>query len=106
MPDFNGMTLLVTGAATGLGRAVATTAAELGAKVAVLDINEADGRATAAAVGGRFWRRSEEIKFITDRTLSQNRNERSYDKRSTSHYIAEQSALWRIAYNNNIVGIY
>ena len=56
MPDFNGMTLLVTGAATGLGRAVATTAAELGAKVAVLDINEAEGPATAAAVGGRFWR--------------------------------------------------
>lgn len=56
MPDFTGKTLLVTGAATGLGRAVATLAAANGARVAVLDINETEGRDTAAAVGGRFWR--------------------------------------------------
>ena len=56
MPDFTGKTLLVTGAATGLGRAVATLAAAAGARVAVLDVNEAEGRQTAADVGGRFWR--------------------------------------------------
>lgn len=56
MAEFAGKTLLVTGAATGLGRAVALLAAKSGAKVAVLDINETEGRQTAADAGGRFWR--------------------------------------------------
>jgi NAD(P)-dependent dehydrogenase (short-subunit alcohol dehydrogenase family) len=39
--DFNGRLVLMTGAATGIGRAVAVAFASHGAKVAVADINEA-----------------------------------------------------------------
>jgi NAD(P)-dependent dehydrogenase (short-subunit alcohol dehydrogenase family) len=54
--ELSGKTLIITGAATGLGQAVARRAAASGATVAVLDVNEAAGRQTAAEVGGRFWR--------------------------------------------------
>lgn len=56
MQELAGKTLLITGAATGLGAAVAQLAGAAGAKVAVLDINERDGRETAARAGGFFWR--------------------------------------------------
>lgn len=56
MDTFDGKTLLVTGGATGLGAAVASLAAAAGAKVAILDVNEAEGRETARRVGGHFWR--------------------------------------------------
>jgi len=56
MASFEGKTVLITGAATGLGRAVAEIAGAAGARVAVLDVAEADGRETADRVGGRFWR--------------------------------------------------
>lgn len=55
MNDFAGTVLLVTGGATGLGAATAELAAQAGAKVAVLDVNEADGRKTAETIGGMFW---------------------------------------------------
>ncbi len=44
--------VLVTGAAQGIGRAVATRAAALGARVALVDINGDGVRDTAAALGG------------------------------------------------------
>lgn len=53
---FAGKTVLITGGATGLGAAVAELVAAQGARVAVLDVNEAAGRATADRVDGRFWR--------------------------------------------------
>ncbi|MGE0668235.1 MAG: SDR family NAD(P)-dependent oxidoreductase [Sphingomonadales bacterium] len=56
MSEFAGATLLVTGGATGLGAATAKLAAEAGARVAVLDTNEAEGRETAGRIGGAFWR--------------------------------------------------
>jgi 2-hydroxycyclohexanecarboxyl-CoA dehydrogenase len=43
---------LVTGAGRGIGRAIAERLAAEGAKVAVLDIDEATARATAEAIGG------------------------------------------------------
>ncbi len=43
---------LVTGAGRGMGRAIAERLAAEGAKVAVLDIDEATARATAEALGG------------------------------------------------------
>ena len=56
MQDFAGKTVIVTGAAGGLGRAVARRAAGAGAKVAVLDIHDAEGEQTASEIGGRYWR--------------------------------------------------
>jgi NAD(P)-dependent dehydrogenase (short-subunit alcohol dehydrogenase family) len=45
---------LVTGAASGIGSAVAQTFAEAGAYVWVVDRNEAEGRAMAQRIGGHF----------------------------------------------------
>ena len=47
-------TTLVTGAASGIGAAIAQTFAEAGATVWVADRNEADGRAHAERIGGKF----------------------------------------------------
>jgi len=48
--DFSGKTVLITGAATGIGRAVAVAFASRGAKLAIGDINEAAARETLALV--------------------------------------------------------
>jgi NAD(P)-dependent dehydrogenase (short-subunit alcohol dehydrogenase family) len=52
--DINGMAAVVTGGASGLGKATAQMLAEHGAKVAIFDLNEEAGRATAEALGGIF----------------------------------------------------
>ena len=44
--------IVITGAAQGIGRGVATTAAALGARLVLLDINGDGARETAAALGG------------------------------------------------------
>ncbi|RMF35539.1 MAG: SDR family NAD(P)-dependent oxidoreductase [Alphaproteobacteria bacterium] len=51
-----GMAALVTGGASGLGAATARELAGQGAKVALLDLNEAEGEALAAEIGGLFVR--------------------------------------------------
>lgn len=56
MEYFQNKSLLITGGATGLGAAVAEAAAQCGARVAILDVNESDGRAVAQRVGGNFWK--------------------------------------------------
>jgi NAD(P)-dependent dehydrogenase (short-subunit alcohol dehydrogenase family) len=45
---------LITGGATGIGRAIALRFAQEGAKVVVADINDAGGQATADETGGLF----------------------------------------------------
>jgi NAD(P)-dependent dehydrogenase (short-subunit alcohol dehydrogenase family) len=47
-------TALVTGAASGIGAAIAETFAQAGATVWIADRNEADGRAQAERIGGKF----------------------------------------------------
>jgi NAD(P)-dependent dehydrogenase (short-subunit alcohol dehydrogenase family) len=47
-----GQAAIVTGGASGLGAATAQALAGAGAKVAVLDVNEAAGRTVAAEIGG------------------------------------------------------
>ena len=49
-----GMAAVVTGGASGLGRASAQALADQGLKVAIFDINDEDGEAHAKAIGGTF----------------------------------------------------
>lgn len=56
MPRLQGKTCLITGAARGIGRAIATCFREEGAEVIVTDIDEAGGAATAKEIGARFVR--------------------------------------------------
>jgi len=49
-----GMAAVVTGGASGLGRASAAALAEAGLKVAVFDINDEAGEEHASAIGGTF----------------------------------------------------
>ena len=50
--NIQGQAALVTGGASGLGEATARELARLGAKVAVLDVNEAQARQVASEIGG------------------------------------------------------
>ena len=52
--NIEGLSAVVTGAASGLGRATATRLAERGAKVVIADLNEEIGSRAAAAIGGIF----------------------------------------------------
>ena len=47
---------LVTGAATGIGAAVARQLAEAGVRVAICDVNEQQGRQLAKEVSAKFHR--------------------------------------------------
>jgi NAD(P)-dependent dehydrogenase (short-subunit alcohol dehydrogenase family) len=52
--QIEGVAAVVTGAASGLGKASAEALAAAGAKVAVFDVNAEAGEAVAAAIGGVF----------------------------------------------------
>ena len=52
--DIHNLSAVVTGGASGLGRATATMLAEKGAKVAIFDLNEEAGRAAADEIGGVY----------------------------------------------------
>jgi 3-hydroxybutyrate dehydrogenase len=54
-PDLQGRRAVVTGGASGIGRAVAIRLAEQGAHVVVADVDEDAAQETAAAVGGEAW---------------------------------------------------
>ena len=52
--DINGASAIVTGAASGIGAAVARQLAARGAHVVVADLNQEKGEALAAEIGGVF----------------------------------------------------
>ncbi|WP_144095902.1 3-hydroxyacyl-CoA dehydrogenase [Croceicoccus sediminis] len=52
--DIKGLPAIVTGGASGLGKATATMLADAGAKVALFDLNEEAGQAAAREIGGIF----------------------------------------------------
>lgn len=54
MSDLSGRTILVTGAARGVGRAIAEACKAAGARIVVADILLDQGRATAEELGARF----------------------------------------------------
>jgi NAD(P)-dependent dehydrogenase (short-subunit alcohol dehydrogenase family) len=54
--DISGKSVLVTGGASGIGEACARRFAKAGAKVAILDMNEEQGRKVASEIGGTFTR--------------------------------------------------
>jgi NAD(P)-dependent dehydrogenase (short-subunit alcohol dehydrogenase family) len=54
--ELNGISAIVTGAASGLGEATARVLAQAGAHVVVADLNSDLGKEVAAAIGGRFTR--------------------------------------------------
>ncbi|WP_340268689.1 SDR family NAD(P)-dependent oxidoreductase [Sphingobium mellinum] len=52
--DINGLAVIVTGGASGLGKATAAMLAANGAKVAIFDLNEDTGRVAAEDIGGLY----------------------------------------------------
>ncbi|MGH8249883.1 MAG: SDR family NAD(P)-dependent oxidoreductase [Steroidobacteraceae bacterium] len=54
--QISGNSAIVTGGGSGLGQATAEALAEAGARVLVIDLDEANGRAVAQAISGRFAR--------------------------------------------------
>lgn len=72
--DLSGRRAIVTGAASGIGRAVAEGLAGAGAKVMLADLNAADGERVAAALEGCAFERTdvasrEDCRRLVDRTV-------------------------------------
>jgi len=67
--DLKGKSALVTGAASGIGRAVAIDLAAHGARVLVADLNTEDGEATAKAIPGCLFQRADVSSRVDCRAL-------------------------------------
>jgi 3-hydroxybutyrate dehydrogenase len=74
--DLKGKSALVTGAASGIGRAVAVDLAMHGAQVLLADLNTADGEATAKAIPGSVFQRADvssraDCRALVDRAIAE-----------------------------------
>ncbi len=58
-PELSGKAALVTGAASGIGRAIAQDLADQGACVLVADLNESEGRSLAAQLPRAVFQRAD-----------------------------------------------
>jgi 3-hydroxyacyl-CoA dehydrogenase / 3-hydroxy-2-methylbutyryl-CoA dehydrogenase len=71
--ELNSVVAMVTGGASGLGRATATRLAQSGAKVTILDLESSPGAATAAELG-------ENVQFVPTDVTSEDDVTRALDK--------------------------
>jgi 3-hydroxybutyrate dehydrogenase len=73
MGDLSGKAAIVTGAASGIGRAIASDLAGHGARVLAADLDEGEGAAFASTIGGIFQRTDvssrDECRLLVERAL-------------------------------------
>ena len=71
---FDGKAVIVTGAGSGFGEAIATGFAREGARVVVADVSEDNGRRVSSTIGGRFIRtdvsRAADVKAMVEAAVS------------------------------------
>ncbi|WP_410620998.1 SDR family NAD(P)-dependent oxidoreductase [Amycolatopsis sp. cmx-8-4] len=65
-PSLTGRPVVITGAASGIGRALATRLSRLGSPVAIADVDEAGLKATAAGLRGRVLTRVLDVRDAAD----------------------------------------
>ena len=70
MAALTGRRAIVTGAASGIGKAIAEDLAAQGARVLVTDINSTDGEQVAASIGGLFVRADMSIRAECDAVVA------------------------------------
>ena len=76
VPDLAGKSALVTGAASGIGRAIATDLSMHGARVLLADLNAEDGQAAAKTILGSIFQRADvssrtDCRALVDRANSE-----------------------------------
>ena len=116
MQRLNGKTCVVTGAARGIGRAIAARFHDEGAVVIITDIDKATGTATAAKIGCRFepldvreeadWRRLASIVPIADVVVN-NAGVTGFEAGMALHDPEHASlADWRAVHRVNLDGTF
>lgn len=71
---------VVTGGGSGLGAATARALAAKGVKVAIFDLNEAEGRRVAKEIGGQFWKCDVASEASADAALAAARQAHSQER--------------------------
>lgn len=92
--SLNGRVVVITGAAQGIGRGVATKAASLGAKLVLLDINEEGVKETADSLGGSI---DVYAGSVTDAGFVQDVVEKVVEKHGAIHGLFNNAGIIRTA---------
>lgn len=117
--DLKGKKAIVTGAATGIGRATAVLFAELGADVAMLDINQTEMKETAARIrshGRQAFEFRADVGKLEEVTEAVNEAVRSLGRRVdllanvagwdyVQPFLKNEPALWDKIVNVNLYGV-